>query len=217
LINTIEIKMSNTIDHWTRRYYERSDITDRLVHLTRPKDGSVDGCTASVLYEIIKAQKLIGSTTTSGFIVGSTPAVCFQNTPLLALMEAIYSDLLKFERDGRSMRYFGTGLSFDKSKLYKKGARPVFYEETNYAKSLLPTEEHWRIVNLKLDDPNHKVDWTHEREWRIPNDLVFALEDVTLIFESEVVRQKFIQLAKDDNNEHFLENVNGIVVLDKMV
>ena len=48
--------------------------------------------------------------------------------------------------------------------------RPVIYDKTISAKKYLPENEWWRIVNLDLSDEDRFIDWTHEREWRVPND-----------------------------------------------
>ena len=38
-------------------------------------------------------------------------------------------------------------------------------------KSILPSDEYWRIVNYDLSDNKYMVDWTHEWEWRVPGDV----------------------------------------------
>lgn len=54
--------------------------------------------------------------------------------------------------------------------MYKKGGRPVIYDQTIEAKKYLPESQHWRIVNFDLSNDDRLVDWTHEREWRVPDE-----------------------------------------------
>ena len=55
------------------------------------------------------------------------------------------------------------------------GGRPVFYEKTAAAKKILLDSEHWRIVNLNIQIAAPSlIDWTHDREWRLPNNFTFA-------------------------------------------
>jgi len=76
--------MGYNFEAWRKRYVERSDLTTELVHLTRSVD-SEDKSAIEVLHEILDSGSLNGSTTETGFIVGNTPAVCLQDTPLHAV------------------------------------------------------------------------------------------------------------------------------------
>ncbi len=70
---------------------------------------------------------------------------------------------------------------FDKTYIYKKGGRPVIYDKTEEAKKYLTEDKWWRIVNLDLSDSNNIIDWTHEREWRVLNELTFELKMLVLL------------------------------------
>jgi hypothetical protein len=72
------------------RYAERSDLTTGLIHLTKPteNDGKNNGV-QRVLFEILESGKLVDSTTDSGFIVGNTPAIFFQDAPLQASVQKL--------------------------------------------------------------------------------------------------------------------------------
>jgi hypothetical protein len=212
--------MSYTELDWIRRHYERSDLSEFLVHLTRPNKENSKA--SDTLYKIVKDKQLKGSTTETGFICGDIPAVCFQNAPLHAIGQAIYSEILKSERDHSEnrqpkIRYHGTGLAFRKETLYKKGARPVIYERTDIAKEILPKNEYWRIVNLDIADNSNIIDWTHEREWRIKNNYQFDYIDTTLVFETTGEFTNFLKLARNDGRDDFIAQFAGIVVLDKGV
>lgn len=152
-------------------------MTTHLVHLTKPnKIDSKKVMGEDILVKILKERKLIGSTTESGFIVGDRRAVCFQESPLYSLSQNIY-----YERKLSKKRYCGLGIMFHKALIYKKGGRPVIYDKTFEAKEYLPSNQWWRIVNYDLSDKNNIVDWTHEREWRVPGDLEFKLNNISIV------------------------------------
>jgi hypothetical protein len=81
-------------------------------------------------------------------------------------------------------------------------------EKTEVAKAMLPAIEHWRIVDLDLaaDDV---VDWTHEREWRIPGDFVFERNQASVIVASTDDYRQFLDLA----GATLVREVMGITVL----
>lgn len=213
-----EFKMKYTRKDWSNRYAERSDLTTFLTHLT--KNGSVDGRPAQVydvLFAILKQKCIIGSTTQKGFIVGNTPAVCFQDSPLASLVQNIYFEQ-KFRavKKDAKIRYLPFGLMFEKDYAFKKGARPVFYEQTEDSKSILPSTEWWRIVNMDLENSESIVDWTHEREWRCPNDFLFEYEDVRVVLSNANGYQRFIELCEKDGSK-IHHKIAGIIVLDSVL
>jgi len=165
---------------WSERIRERTDMSTRLSHLTRE---SADGqSSARVLLKILLEQRLIGSTTTQGFICGDTPAVCFQDAPLYSIAQnVLFEQKMREAAKSSTVRYKALGVAFTKPYLYVKGARPVVYENSEAAKEMLPASEWWRIVRLDLSDEDAFVDWTHEREWRLPGDLDFDLSEVTIL------------------------------------
>jgi len=153
-----------------RREY-RVDITAGLYHLTKPQ-GNLDS--VDVLMKILLEKKLIGSTTNGGYICGQTPAVCFQDIPLYSVAQNVYYEQELQNQHGAKIRYEGTGLAFGKFFIYKNGGRPVVYDKLDDAKRYLPADQWWRIVNLDLAS-DKLIDWTHEREWRVPGNLTFEL------------------------------------------
>jgi hypothetical protein len=203
----------NTKD-WTRRISERSDLTASITHLTR------QGNSENLLEQVIKIladKKLIGSNTKSGFIVGDTPAVCFQDAPLHSIGQNIWFEQ-KFRESNPSskVRYAGAGFVFKKNYAYKKGARPVIYEQTEIAKKLLPPKEWWRIVNFNLSNDDSIIDWTHEREWRCPNDFEFAISEVTVLLTNHNFYRKFIQECEARGLD-FHHKIRGIVITSELV
>ncbi len=203
--------MAYTKKDWTRRIADRSDICTGLVHLTRNAD---DQNVASVLLKIIMDKKLIGSSTESGFICGDTRAVCFQDAPLYSISQNVFYEQLKREQDSNyKLRYLAFGLAFPKDYLYRKGARPVIYEKKDIAKNMLSRSEWWRIVSLDLSDDSQFIDWTHEREWRLPGDLEFELDQATLVCINNDHVKKLADEYKKKTGDELRDLLRGVVTL----
>lgn len=202
---------------WWKRISRRSDMTGTVTHLT--KEAKIDGKDLSaleVLVKILKDKKLKGSTTESGFIVGSRRAVCFQETPLYSLSEnIIYEEELEEKSKNPKVRYRPFGLSFDKQYIYEKGGRPVIYDKTREAKEYLPSNQYWRIVPYDLSDDDKIIDWTHEREWRVPDNVKFTLNMISVIVESYDDYKELKQMCKEENIK--LDDVSSIIVLDDIL
>lgn len=190
--------MAYTMKDWTDRHKTRVDTTALVTHLTR--EATVDGKNLSaveVLLKILNERCIKGSTTSSGYIVGSRRAVCFQEAPLLGLAQNVRYE--KQHAPGDALpRYRGVGISFPKPYAFSKGARPVFYEKTEDAKSILPPDEHWRIVNFDLSDTKSFVDWTHEREWRAPGDFTFELKQAAVLLGTSADYRQFVEIAEPE-------------------
>ena len=83
-------------------------------------------------------------------------------------------------------------------------------------KSLLPKEEYWRIVDLDLTNPDSFVDWTHEREWRVPNELKFNYEDIEVIVKTGEYYRQLVKRCIDENRTDILIGIHGIITLDSV-
>ena len=118
---------------WSERTAERTDITGSLVHLTKGiyyGDNYYDPL--QVLLKIISEKCIVGSTTKSGFIVGKTPAVCFQDAPIASISQnCYYENKLRQQNKTLKVRYEAYGLRFPKYYLYQQGGRPVIYDSTS--------------------------------------------------------------------------------------
>ncbi len=91
--------MAFTFSDWKERISKRSDITGMLTHLTRPSvisnqmnEKEINRASIDNLLCILKDKCINGSTTQSGFIVGNTPAVCFQDAPLYGIIQNIENE-----------------------------------------------------------------------------------------------------------------------------
>lgn len=201
--------MSYTKDSWKRRYSERTDLSTGLVHLTKP---SSNRNTVEMLFKILDEQKLRGSTTDKGFIVGKSRAVCFQDAPIHSVAQNCwFEQKLRENNDHVKKRYVPSGFLFHKQKVYEKGGRPVIYDKTSEAKEYLPESEWWRIVNFDISDDDAFIDWTHEREWRVKGDFEFSIKDVTLLFTKPSTYKSFIKLC-DKEEKLFYKQVAGVIV-----
>lgn len=198
-------------NEWRNRYKNRNDISSRLTHLTK---GNSSEEAFKTLLKILEERTILGSTTDTGFIIGNKSAVCLQEAPLNAIAENLLYEKELREKAGNKVRYSAFGLRFNKAWIYKKGGRPVIYEEKELMKSILPSEEYWRIVNYDLSDDQCMVDWTHEREWRVPGNIQFEYKNVEIIVESNTYYQKFVEYCIRKEKLDMLRQINGIVVLD---
>ena len=200
---------------WTERIASRSDLSSQLVHLTRSteidskKIGPVD-----VLVKILCDRRIVGSTTTSGFVCGDIPASCFQDIPVYSVSQNIHAEeQYRSEVPEAQVRYTGVGLMFPKPYVYERGGRPVIYEDTERAKSMLPESEWWRIVKFNLSDKGNFVDWTHEREWRLPGGFDFELEKATVLLSGPKAYDRFLTLCRKRKEENLLSEIRGIICL----
>jgi hypothetical protein len=127
-----------------------------LTHFTR---ASRSGDALDNLAAILRDGVIRGSTR---MIPGKHPTVCMFDAPLTEL-----SGLLT--RKNRH-RYEPFGVAFEKRYAFTRGARPVIYMPLAEGRRLLAEGELWRVVaiDLRREPP---VDWTFEREWRVPGEL----------------------------------------------
>lgn len=178
---------------------ERYDLSDKLIHFFRsinPEDGSMPVSLSDwdfnnieeggVLQPLFLLRVCIRCSTlwsTWSFrnevrtIYGLNPAVCFTDMPLAAFFEASQ------RRGHKGEKISPYALIFDKNQMFQNGARPVIYglsNDNNYLprgkdcapriidEKILPLSEQYRYVAY---NPNAQpsIDWTHEREWRLPN------------------------------------------------
>jgi hypothetical protein len=209
------VAMGYTRKDWTARIHARSDLSAYLTHLTRT--AVVEGKYLPAidrLLRILRMRRLVGSTTSSGFIVGTRPAVCFFDAPLHSIIQNWLHDHRINPTNSRSFAPYG--LSFSKPYLYRLGARPVIYDQTDDAKAYLPANQYWRIVPFDLTDDGKFIDWTHEREWRIPRNLDFDIsEAIVLVQDGKAQRELLTKAAAEGENVAAL--VKAIVPLDSAI
>ena len=180
----------------------------RITHLTRGNDA--DDAFKN-LWKILVDKKLNGSGN-SGFINGERKAVCLQELPLSAIAENLrYEEILSDK-----IRYSPFGVRFHKMFIYNKGGRQVIYENKEIMKKLLPENEYWRIVDLDLTDPKSFVDWTNEREWRVPGELSFSYNNIEVIVKDSSYYRKLVEQCIKTKRTDILVNIRGIITLDSV-
>ena len=198
--------MDHTI--WRNRLNNRNDMAARITHLTRGNDAED---AFKNLWKILVDKKLNGSGN-SGFINGERKAVCLQELPLSAIAENLrYEEILSDK-----IRYSSFGVRFHKMFIYNKGGRPVIYENKEIMKKLLPENEYWRIVDLDLTDSKSFVDWTHEREWRVPGELSFSYNNIEVIVKDSSYYRKLVEQCIKTKRTDILVNIRGIITLDSV-
>jgi len=188
----------------------------QLVHLTRETESMK---LEKVFLKILLDKKLIGSksTTDKGFICGSTRAVCFQDTPLYSISKNVFYEQ-KINKQAKSkLRYRAVGVAFPKDYLFKRNARPVIYEKTDTAKQFLPNKDWWRIVPLDLSNENAFIDWTHEREWRLPGDLDFDLCEITILCPNNKFLKTLSASYLSKTGKELRDEIKGIVTLQDIL
>ena len=191
------------------RISRRDDLVARLTHLTK---GNTDDEAFDVLWKILAEKKLNGSDN-SGYVIGDTKAVCFQEVPLYSIAQS-----LLYEDDKSDIiRYSWFGLRFNKNTLFRRGARPVIYGKTEELKKMLSPENYWRIVRLDLDSSKNCIDWTHEREWRIKNDCPFEYDDIEVIVKNDIYYRKFIDRCINEKRMKLLTEIHGVVPLNTVI
>jgi hypothetical protein len=147
-----------------------------------------------ILLNILRERRVRGST---GFVVGQRPAACFFDAPPYALCETIeFEKTLAALKGTVGIRYEPYGLMFSKRYVYIQGGRPVIYDRTEDAKNYLPENEWWRIVRLDLSDVSNINDFTHEREWRVPDEFEFDISKATVLVPNAAEFRRFYEIAK---------------------
>jgi hypothetical protein len=178
----------------------RPDFSDYVVHFTKDakpflsEDGSHNNL-ASIgnLTAVQRLTKMLSTKTINATPMPWTnkPAVCFTECTWVSLLD-------------HSKRYSPFGIGFTKAFLFATGGapaiylRPDFYEwqkkhsspkeafddrlwsfVTPFAPAYAPPTKKKSTSWGKI--PNKGLDFTHEREWRVPHDLTFEHSDVAFV------------------------------------
>jgi hypothetical protein len=188
----------------------RPDFSDYLAHFT--KHGRTGG-------KVVTANDRLISILSKGKIIAGSipwtkkPAVCFTECP--------WSSLLSHAK-----QYSAFGIGFKKPTIFAKGGGPVYYVRSDhYFKQMWDPAIHsfvtpfwpgYRPASLATPvGPTGKaalggqtIDYSHEREWRIPGDFTFSPSEVEFVIvpdyktmaaipakiKDEIGREKFLFL-----------------------
>lgn len=164
------------------------DFSDYLAHFTRDGEphGSEDPANPVNEFAKLSAGERLVSILESGIVRQSTMpwtgrlAACFTECPWSSLLD-------------HAKQYSPYGVGFSKRHVFAADGGPVYYvradqyEKQQWAKHLhtfvTPFWPAYRAAKLKDKKyPGGKtVDYSHEREWRVPHDFTFKLPQVEFV------------------------------------
>lgn len=81
-------------------------------------------------------------------------------------------------------------------------------------------DSYWKIVNFDLSDEDYYVDWTQEREWRMPYDLDFNLSEAEILVHSPKGYKKFIKRCRefeDETGEDILMEIKSVITIPSLL
>ena len=138
----------------------RSDFLSELLILSDAADRSP----LATLVRILEMRTLRAS---SECISGGRPVVCFSSQSLGRL-----SELRRYRRHRRRWDFEPYGLAIERSFLERLGARPVRYVSPSEHRSAVDSPDAWLLQPAASRGSD--LQWTLEREWRLPGDLRLA-------------------------------------------
>ena len=173
----------------------RPDHTRFVAHFTKGAD-AFDKLVSILTQQVIRAGNLPWT---------DLPAVCFTECPWWSLLD-------------HATRYSPYGIGFTKAHIFAAGGGPAIYvrpdhfqkqQWINDVKALsTPFWPAYRPDALKTDDylNGKTIDYSHEREWRVPHDLSFDRKRVPfVILDTYEDMARFPKELKDDiGRENFI-------------
>lgn len=181
----------------------RADFSKYLAHFTtgRKSVASDNGNpTVAITNGKTAYQRLISILEQKKIVASNLPwtgrqAVCFTECPWSSLID-------------HSKAYSPYGIGFSKPFIFGTGGGPAYYVRKDHWDKQ-EWEEHiqtfvtpfWPSYRTKKQKDNIKfgtVDYSHEREWRVPHDLIFDYKHIEFIVVKKYeVMAKFPQELKD--------------------
>jgi len=166
----------------------RPDHTNFVAHFTKGEDG-YDRFICILSEQRIKAGTVPWT---------NSPGVCFTECPWWSLID-------------HARRYSPYGIGFVKAHVFSAGGGPVYYVRADHwqkqdwvphVKSLVtPFWPEYRPDHLKTDEflSGKTVDYSHEREWRVPHEFTFDRTRVPfVILDTYEDMAKFPRELKND-------------------
>lgn len=148
-----------------------------------------------------------------------TSIMPWTKTRWLCFTECPWSSLLI-----HTQQYSSYGIGFTKDYIYRHGGSPVFYARFKMLNAIVNNISDNRTKNSVLQfltpfSPKYdtsyakqkykRVDYTHEREWRLPNSLRFNYTDISFIIIKE---HEDYDLLPDEFKADF--DRNKVIVMD---
>lgn len=168
------------LTHWTRGLESLAlrDMPDELLDEWLVQPDAVDRTAWASLQRLLDSGRITARRQTA---TDSIPVVCFSATPLTELLRQRTYRPHRTRWDAEPF-----GLCVRQEALQRLGARPVIYGDNTVREALPANERHWfqpRISRTRTGE----IDWSSEREWRLPGDLRLewlAPEDVVVFVRS---------------------------------
>lgn len=184
--------------HWTRPFRSAwpdqspDEFLDELILGCKTADRSA----LAALIRITQQQKLIASVARQD----EPPTVSLTAVPL-----AEFRQRRIFRGHRRRHDFEPYGVAIHKSALIKLGAKPVQYlerepseaEHQSVVESEAATDAHCPFLQPKFDRTG-KIDWSREKEWRLPGDLKLSgisRSDVQVFVNDEIEKAKLERLC----------------------
>lgn len=193
----------------------RPDFSDYLAHFTTDRKPCVTDVTNNIgmKWEGVSAYDRLVSMLQERKI--NATIMPWTKVPAVCLTECPWSGIL-----AHTKRYSPYGIGFSKSFVYSKHGGPVFYmrpdhfieqkEDKKFAKHVLPFitpfSPTYRPAWMKRKYDIQDVDYTHEREWRVPHDFTFQYRDI-----------KFVILKDYNDMAKFPQNLKDLIGRDKFI
>lgn len=169
----------------------RPDFSIYLAHFTKDSEFCVgqQGDHFASFQEMNAKQRLVSILEQKKIFMSTMP---WTNLPCVCFTECPWSSLL-----AHTKRYSSYGIGFTKKFIFNKHGAPALYMRANIFEKYRKHEEHraeekemWTFVTPFSPEYGNEytrrllkkvVDYTHEREWRVPEDLKFEYTDVEFI------------------------------------
>ena len=144
-----------------KKALSRDDLSQWLVHFTKPDSKIGLGTPFDVLRNIIASGKVWPSKVESIIRHDPSGAACFYEVPPQNWIELIATN-------PNSRQPYG--IIVHKATFWLFGGRPAIYTDDSNALDW-PERHRYRLITTELLRKPHPIDWTHEREWRIRGEL----------------------------------------------
>lgn len=191
----------------------RPDLSEYVAHFTtdRPVVGHEDESNPGHQFDPLSAcDRLVAILNSRKIVATSMPwaggrAACFTECPWASLLD-------------HANRYSPFAVAFAKPRVFAAGGGPVYYVRADHWKKQIwadhlrtfvtPFWPSYRPAALQSDEflSGKTVDFSHEREWRVPHDFTFELSQVEfVILKAYEDMARFPQDLKDGiGREKFL-------------
>ncbi len=176
----------------------RPDQTNYVAHFTKGGD-AFDNLVSILTDKKIKAGKMPWT---------DSLGVCFTECPWWSLID-------------HTRKYSPYGVGFGKNHVFAAGGGPVYYVRSDHwnkqewnphIKSFTtPFWPAYRPNDLKIDEhlDGKTVDYSHEREWRVPHDFTFDIQRINF-----VILDKYDDMARFPDNLKDTIGRNNFIFMD---